>query len=117
MSLSLAILPIPLIIALLPFFVHKDTDKPRKLLRISQVIIICLAVIGATAIWPKILLSTLFPVFLIPLTFILSLGGFILEIAESRGRGIKVLWSTSFLALISLGVLIFYFLFFTDTAL
>lgn len=114
MSLFLFILFVPFVVALLPLFIHKDSDKSRSLVVTSWAILAALLVIGAIPLFPSVLLSSLaIPLVLIPGTFFFSSFGFVLEIIDKKKRGHSMrsaLWSTSFLAFLFTGVIIVYLL-------
>ncbi|MFZ2167725.1 MAG: hypothetical protein WAV50_02530 [Minisyncoccia bacterium] len=112
MSLFPFVLFAPFIVALLPQFFLRDTEKPTTLVVIDRVILVSLLIIEATPLFPNILLSTLaIPLFLIPGAFILSFVGFFIEINDQHKRGHNLrnaLWSTSFLSFVFIGILIVY---------
>jgi len=120
---------VPLIAALLPVFIHKDSAKPRKFVVINWVIIaitLIFAISSAISIAKPVSAVLMNPV---PPPFISSsavqffsfLGGFffsligsIMEIADKRKRGQSIgnaMWSTSFLSFLCMTILIVFIVF------
>ena len=124
----------PLIAALLPVFIHKDSAKPRTLVVINWVIIATMfifAISSAISIAKPVsavLMNPVPPPFISSFVvqffsflggFILSLIGFIMEIKDKRRRGQHIgnaLWSTSFLAFLCMTILMGFIIFNVDNS-
>lgn len=113
---------IAFVIILLPFFIHKDTDKPRYLVFFNWFLVVLAFVIGIV-VNPEILGPTMKPFFvqyilvlwfnIFPACLVLSIVGFIMEITDNRKRGrsfINAMWSTSFLVILCVSALVLFLL-------
>jgi len=118
---------VPLIAALLPVFIHKDSAKPRKLVVINWVIIaitLIFAISSAISIAkpvsavlmnpPPFISGSAVQFFSFLGGFFFSLIGSIMEIADKRKRGQSIgnaMWSTSFLSFLCMTILIVFIVF------